>query len=61
MKCGENLGNRVEGLAEQGIGQTGHRYSAAPALAVKRADHVVGEARGLQGSGHKSWGELESM
>jgi hypothetical protein len=33
----------AERLPEQGVGHHGHRLAATQALAVKRADHVVGE------------------
>ena len=53
VESGENMGDRVEGLPEQFVGNTGHRHSAALALAIKRADYVVGEARGVEVPGHK--------
>ena len=37
------IGDAAERLPEQGVGHDGHRLAAAQALAVKRADHVVGE------------------
>ena len=43
VESGENMGDRVEGLPEQFVGNTGHWHSAALALAIKRADYVVGE------------------
>jgi len=35
------IGDAAKRLPEQCVGYTGHRLSAAQALAVKRADHVV--------------------
>jgi hypothetical protein len=42
VERGESLGNRAERLPEHFIGKAGHWQPAALALAVKRADHVVG-------------------
>ena len=53
---GRSMGGAGESLPEQFVGHPGHRLAAALALAVKRADHVVGQTRGIQGAWHGlSW------
>ena len=50
---GLDSGNGSRRLPEQIAGQPGHGHPAALALAVKRAaDHIVGQLRGIPGSGH---------
>ena len=52
VEHGRNPGELIDRLPEQIVGKPGHGHPAAPALAVKRADHVIGETGGIQGSGH---------
>jgi hypothetical protein len=49
---GDEEWNIRQCFTKQLVGETRHRHPAAQALAVKRADHVVGEARGVWVSGH---------
>ena len=44
-------------LPKQFVSQSGHGNPTALSLAVKGADHIVGQLWGIQGSGH-GWGGL---
>jgi hypothetical protein len=57
-KLGRVVGQRAKRLPEQVVGHPGHRYPAALALAVKRADHVIGESGRIQVSGHDKFGMM---
>ena len=55
------LGERTERLPEQIVGKPGHRHPAALSFAVKRADHVIGQTRGIQGAWHGFDGSTEEF
>ena len=58
---GERTTRLTERLPEQIVGQTGHRHPAALSFAVKRADHVIGQTRGIQGAWHGFDGSTEEF
>jgi hypothetical protein len=49
---GDEKWNLRQCFTKQLVGKARHRHPAAQALAVKRADHIIGKARGVEVSGH---------
>ena len=50
------VGDPAERLPQQGVGHDRHRLPLAQALAVERADHIIGEPGSVQVSGHERYG-----